>query len=232
MEEIARIKVGMVAEISVRKYRDNLKNEVSKFFHRGYPDSFDEFDLEFIEDFLNEYREEEGQLCLLAYVGKEIVGGSMLEKISGPQDVWEMSYIFIKEYVRGLGVGRILAGVQEELLKDTARILFAVNPGLLPQEVISYPFWKKIGYEDWGVLPGYFRDDLSGIFLVKRNPYYAIGRGIPKDSGWEPGLADSLSGKRISKGKYKKNLSILKPVPENRWGMGLVGKESVIAFNS
>ena len=125
-----------------------------------------------------------------------------------------------------------MIGVQEEYLKNKARISFAINPGILPEEVISYPFWRTIGYELWAVLPGYFRDDLSGIFLVKRNPYYRIGRGIPKDSGWCLEMVDSMTGRMISKREYQKILRSLELVPKEKLGFDLIGKENIVVCNS
>ncbi|MFH1575626.1 MAG: GNAT family N-acetyltransferase, partial [Candidatus Nealsonbacteria bacterium] len=212
--------------VAVKSYRRgvrNLRRKVMGLFREGYPDSFDEYDLEFIEEFLADYDEEEGQYCFLAFAGIELVGASMIEKVAGPQDQWETSYIFAKESFQGRGIGRILVGVQEECLKDKARVSFAINPGILPEDVISYPFWRTVGYELWGILPGYFRDDLSGIFLVKRNPYYAIGKNIPKNSGWEPSMADSITKERISEKEYGEILHDLKQAPKEKWGLDLIG---------
>jgi len=228
MKVLAEIQDKKGESVKIISYESSLRNRVMALFRGGYPNSFDEYDLEFIEEFLDEYDEEEGQFCLVALIGRKMVGASMMEKVPGPQDVWETSYIFVRESERGRDIGRIMIGIQEERLKDIARISFAVNPGLLPKDAISYPFWKSVGYEDWAVLPGYFRDDLSGIFLVKRNPHYAIGRGISEDSGWEPGMADSLTGKRVSQKRYREIMNSLKPVPKEKWGRGLIDKESIV----
>ena len=231
MEEIyAKIQDRQGGFVEVRTYRRE-KDLVLGLFKEGYPDSFDEYDLEFVKEFLEKWEEKDlDHGCLLAIREEEIVGACLFEKIAGPQDQWETSYIFVKARFRGSGIGRILVGVQEEYLKNKARVLFAINAGILPKEVISYPFWQAAGYALWGILPGYFRDDLSGIFLVKRNPYYRIGRGIPKDSGWQADLADSLTGERISRKKYQEILYILNLTPKEKWGIALIGKKNVLVL--
>ena len=219
--------------VCVGNYHASFKKSTLKLFKEAYPDSFDEYDLEFIREFLEEWKEDSlDQGCLLAIIEGEVVGACLFEKVAGPQDQWETSYIFTRKSFRGRGIGRILIGVQEEYLKNKARISFAINPGILPEEVISYPFWRTIGYELWAVLPGYFRDDLSGIFLVKRNPYYRIGRGIPKDSGWCLEMVDSMTGRMISKREYQKILRSLELVPKEKWGFDLIGKENIVVCNS
>ena len=218
--------------VYVGNYQSSFQEQTLELFKEGCPDSFDEYDLEFIEEFLKEWREEDSdQDCLLAIIEGELVGACLFEKVAGPQDQWETSYIFTRKSLRGRGIGRILIGVQEECLKNKARISFAINPGILPEDVISYPFWRTVGYELWGILPGYFRDDLSGIFLVKRNPYYKIGRGIPKDSGWVSEMADSQTGRRISRKEYQEILHSLKPVSKEKWGLDLIGRENVLTWN-
>lgn len=218
--------------VYVGNYHSSFQEQTLELFQEGYPDSFDEYDLEFIKGFLEEWEEDAlPQGCLLAIIEGKIIGACLFEKVVGPQDQWETSYIFTRESLRGRGIGRILIGVQEEYLKDRARVSFAINPGILPEDVISYPFWKAVGYEDWAVLPGYFRDDLSGIFLVKRNPYYRIGRGIPKDSGWCLEMADSQTGKRISRKEYQEILHSLKATPKSKWGLDLIGRENVLVWN-
>jgi len=214
--------------VYVGNYHPSFKEGTLELFKEGYPDSFDRYDLEFINDFLGEWEEgNSDQGCLLAITEGEPVGACLFGKVAGPQGQWETSYIFTRETLRGKGIGRILVGIQEEYLKNKARVSFAINPGILPEDVISFPFWINVEYELWGILPGYFRDDLSGIFLVKRNPYYRIGRGIPKDSGWEAGLADSITGKRVSRKEYQKVLHSLKPVSKEKWGLDLIGRENV-----
>lgn len=229
---LAKIRGKEGETIKVSMYESYLQDQVFALFKEAYPDSFDEYDLEFIEGFLDEW--EEGNLsqgCLLAIIEGELVGACLFEKVAGPQDQWETSYIFTRKSLRGRGIGRMLIGVQEEYIKNKARISFAINPGILPEDVISYPFWRTVGYELWGILLGYFRDDLSGIFLVKRNPYYRIGRGISKDSGWCPEMADSITGKRISRKEYQRILHGLKPVPKEKWGLDLIGRENIISFS-
>ena len=231
MSILAEIRDKERRVIAISSYDPIFESEVVKLFEEGLPDSFDKYDLEFIEEFLETMEEGGHQHCFLATMAGDLVGASLIEKVAGPQDQWETSYIFARETLRGRGIGRILVGVQEEYLKRDARISFAINPGILPDDVISYPFWRAVGYELWGILPGYFRDDLSGIFLVKRNPNYRVGRGIPQDSGWELRMADSLTGKRISKEEYREILFSLKKAPKEKWGLGLIGTDSVVSWN-
>lgn len=228
----AEIKDKSGAIVYVGNYQPFFQEQVSRLFKEGYPDSFDQYDLEFIAEFLIGWEgNQPDKGCLMAIIEEELVGACLFEKVAGPQDQWETSYIFTKEIFRGRGLGRILVGAQEEYLKNKARVLFAINPGILPEGVVSYPFWRAMGYMLWGVLPGYFRDDLSGIFLVKRNPYYRIGRGIPRDSGWQSDLVDSLTGEKISRKEYRGILHSLQPTSKEEWGLGLIGRENVLVWN-
>ncbi len=228
----AQIKNKQGEIIRVRSYEPEFRGQIFSLFEEGYPDSFDEYDLDAIQESMANMDEGEGQEeCFFAKIGEELIAASFIYKVVGPQDQWEVSYIFTRDNLRGRGIGRILIGVQEEYFKDKIRILFAINPGILPEDVISYPFWKATSYELWGILPGYFRDDLSGIFLVKRNPYYRVGRGIPRNSGWEPEMTDSLTGKRISQERYREILYSLKKVPKEKWGLDLIGRENVLTWN-
>ena len=230
MAVLAEVRDKEGGTIKIIIYQPSFKDRVVELFKEGYPDSFDEYDLECIEESLGaiEEGETEEENCFLAMAEEKLLGASFFDKVAGPQDQWENSYIFTKENLRKKGIGRILVGVQEEYLKNEARILFATNPGILPEDVVSYPFWRAVGYEEWGILPGYFRDDLSGIFLVKRNPYYRIGKGIPRNSGWCPEMADSRSGERISQEEYRNILHGLKPVSKEKWGLDLIGRENVL----
>lgn len=208
-------------------YSADFQKGVFGLFQEARPDSFDEYDLEFIEKYLADWENESSHDCFIATIDGTIVGACLFEKVAGPQDQWEITYIYVGKAFRDRGIGKILVGLQENYLKDVARVSFAINPAVLPDNVISYPFWKTIGFQDWGTLPGYFRDDLGGIFLVKRNPYYAIGKGIPPDSAWCIELADSKTGTRISRNNYKNILRSLEPAPKNKWGFGLIGRDNV-----
>lgn len=216
--------------VHIRPYNHIFfEDDMIALFGEGFPDSFDEYDLQFIRKFLARWNlAQSDKGCFMAIVNDKLVGACLFAKKSGPQDQWEISYIYVKEELRGSGIGRMLIGILEECLKDKARVIFAINAGILPREVISYPFWRNAGYDLWGVLEGYFRDDLSGIFLVKRNPFYAIGQGISEDSGWDPTLADSMTGKKISKREYYGIIRSLPQASRNKWGFGLIDAKNVL----
>lgn len=217
--------------VYVGKYHPSFQEQTSELFKEGYPDSFDEYDLKFIRNFLGKWKEKQlDRDCLLAIIEGEFVGACLFEKVEGPQDQWEISYIFTKESFRGKGIGQILVGVQEELLKDNIRTLIAKNPSILPEDVISYPFWQSVGFEYLFTWPYYFRDDLDAIVLGKRNPYYPIGKGIPENSGWELGMADSLTNKRISKNEYQRRLHDVRLASKEKWGLDLIGRENVMIW--
>lgn len=217
--------------VSILSYHPTFKKDVMRLFQEGYSDSFDEYDMEFIEKFLETQKESETQTCFLATVNGELVGASLIDKVDGPQDQWEISHIFTRKSLRRRGIGRILIGIQEEFLKDEMRLLIAKNPSILPEDVISYPFWLLTGFEYLFTWPKYFRDDLDAIVLGKRNPYYPIGKGIPENSGWEPSMIDSLTSKRISEEEYQRRLHNTKLTPEEKWGLGLIGRENVLSWN-
>ncbi|MBI2042145.1 MAG: hypothetical protein HYT21_00095 [Candidatus Nealsonbacteria bacterium] len=213
--------------VTIKSYDPLFKEQVAGLYRQGHPDSFDDYDLEYIGKFLDHFSEAENKFCFLAFVRNILVGASIVEKVFGPQDIWETSYAIVKGTARKLGIGRTLIGAQEECLRDITRISFVVNAGILPETVVSYPFWKSVGYEHWAVLPGYFRDDLAGIFLAKRNPYYRIGRGIPRDSRWSADIVDSLTGEKVSKRRYGEILRSLGPVSKEKWGLGLILGEKI-----
>lgn len=206
--------------VKIISYHPSQKDQVMSLYRQGYPDSFDEYDLETIEAAFKKIEMgDPDHGCYLAIRRGRLAGAVQFCKWPGPQDLYLLSYLFVRESMRGRGIGRMLCGTVEEFHTEKARILFTTHAGILPDYDLSYGFLKAIGYEDWGELPGYFRDDLSGIFLVKRNPYYPIGKGIPENSGWCPELADSRTRKRISEEEYRKILHSLPQVPKGEWGI-------------
>lgn len=211
--------------VKVVAYEPSLHREVLKLYRGGYPDSFDENDLGAIEFELDEIkRGNPHHYCFLAIRRKRVVGTLMFDRWVGPQDVYLLSYLYIKKSMQERGLGRILVAAVEEFLIDKARIIFTNCAGLLPDYDLSYPFFRAIGYKEWGEFPGYFRDDLSGIFLVKRNPRYSIGWGIPENSSWCPELARSRTGQRISPEEYQQEMRRLKPVAVSEWGLKALEK--------
>ncbi len=221
-------------EITVVPYDRRMDKAVKALYLEGYPDSFDEHDIESIDSFLEELEDPcpksflsdglecanvlgEDRGCLVAARGWEILGSLQYYKVKGSQDLYMLSYIYTREKCRKQGIGGILIRFLEEILKDKARILYTVNPGIFPDYGTSYGFFGTMGYQEWGELPGYFRDDLSGIFFVKRNPNYVVGKGIPENSGWCKEMADSRTGRRISNCQYQKILYLLQQ--SKKWGV-------------
>ncbi len=191
------------------------KNRLMELYREGYPDSFDEFDLAQIQNDLDTCE------CVVAVHNGEILGAQQFVKYPALQDVWFFSYLFVRE--RGTGVGRMICAMLEELLTKQARIVFTTSAGLLMEEDAHRAFFEKLGYREWAVLPGWFRDDMWGIFFVKRNPHYAIGKGIPRNSGWCNGLVDEVTGQPVSREDYRQLKHGLEPVPKAKWGLKLLG---------
>jgi len=221
MEILMRVRDKKGDIIDIINCDPSFRNQVIKLFREGYPDSFDECDLVQIERDLIQ-----GSPCLLARKKKLLVGAVQFTKWPAIQDGWLLSYFFVRE--KGRGIGEILCAVIEEFLKKKARIIFTTHAGILPNYVSSYGFFPKIGYQEWGVLPGYFRDDLWGIFFVKRNPYYPIGKGIPRNSGWCKEIVDERSGKHISREEYQQIKHGLELTPKEKWGLSFIKQEDII----
>ena len=232
MKVLAELKdrKGMVVKIFT--YDPSRRDEVMNLYKQGHPDSFDKFDIKEIEKALDAIEKDgQDQNCLLALRRNRVVGAVQFHKWPGPQDLYLLSYIFTKKTMRGRSIGRFLCGVIEEMIKSKARILFTTHAGLLPDYDLSYSFFQSVGFKEWAELPGYFRDDLAGIFLQKRSPYYGIGEGIPEDSGWCPELARSRTGKRVSRAEYYKEMRRLPQVPKGKWGVDLIGIHCVLTLN-
>jgi len=229
MEKIARIKVG-TENISVRRYRRSLEKQVISFFREGYPLSFDGNDLREIR---RELRGKVEKTYLLAFRGDNLIGAFIgLSEVPGLCHLYAGGYAYVREDVRHLGIATILVGVAEEILKEKARVVIGTNAGILPFDSLSSGWFQKMGYENLGRVKYWFRDDLPGIFFGKRNPYWPIGKGIPKNSGWDPEMADSESGNIISEKEYNQVMNDPGLAPLEKWGLNMIGRESVIAFNS
>jgi len=224
--ELARIRDKKGEIVKIVRYESwyfsgKAMKQVIRLFRQGYPDSFDDYDLRQIEaDLVKE------GLCLLAVKKSKLVGALQFTKWPAIQAGWLLSYFFVKE--KGAGIGEILCASLEEFLEKEARIIFTTHAGILPDYVSSYGFFPKMGYQEWGILQGYFRDDIWGIFFAKRNPHYRIGRGIPKNSGWCKEMIDERTGRHISQDEYQKIKYGLEPVAEEKWGFNMIARENVI----
>lgn len=204
------------------------KNQVTELFREGYPNSFDEHDLRAIKKILKQKPEE---TSLLAICGKKLVGClTGYSKKNGHCDLYINGYRYTKRTFRERGIARILQGVAEEILKEKARLILVINTGILSYDDLSYQWFKAVGFEEYGEIPKWFRDDLSGVFLGKRNPYYPLGKGIPGNSVWCPESADSRTGKRISKEEYQEVINNPGLVPKEKWGLDLIGRENIIEY--
>jgi len=206
-----RDKTGKIVEMM---REPPLKDAIMDLYREGYPNSFDEYDLAQIAADLRD-----GSPCLVAREegGHDLLGALQFVKWPAIQAGWLLSYLFVRNKNRG--IGKMLCAALEELLKKEARIIFTTHAGILPDYSSSYGFFIKAGYREWGVLPGYFRDDLWGVFFAKRNPYYPIGKGIPRHSGWCKALIDERTGKHISRKEYRAIKCGLEPVAKNQWGL-------------
>lgn len=224
-------KKGEVVKIVPYSARPVSRKKVIELYREGAPDSFDREDLREIKNTLIAIEEDSvNQDCLLAFAAGELVGAAQFYRYGGTWDNWEISYIFVTSAKQKSDIGKILCGVIEELLKKKARVVFAVVAGLLPHYANPYPFWERIGYREWGDLPGFFRDDLSGIPMVKRSPYYRRLKGIPEDDRWYPEMMDVRTGKRVTEAKYQQIVNAFQFTPKEKWGLDLIGRENVITW--
>ncbi|MFC1789574.1 GNAT family N-acetyltransferase [Patescibacteria group bacterium] len=218
--------------ISIRRYHHSLQKQVMRLFREGYPDSFDGNDLREIK---KETVGETEKTFLLAFTEGELVGAMTgFFRMSGLHRLYEGGYLFVRHDMRGVGIATMLSGVAEELLKDEARIIMITNAAILPDYEVSYKWFKSVGFERMGRVPYWFRDDLPAIFFGKRNPYFSIGKGIPKNSGWGPELVDSETRERITEQKYEQIMNDPGLVLKEKWGLNLVrnliGRKNILIW--
>lgn len=227
MELFAEIKDRKGDTAVIRSYQPVFREAVMELFREGYPSSFDDNDMDAIEEGLEGIEESNSEM-FLAFENDTLVAARSFQKVRGPQDFWEGEYLYSKGSCRGRGLGVIMVATTEEYVKDKARVWCTMNAGILPEGATPYQFFMKLGFQQWSILPGYFRDDLPAILIVKRNPYYDVDRGIPDNMKWHPGLVYTSTGIAVSRKEYQDILHALKPVPKEKWGLGLIGRENVI----
>jgi len=223
MKVIAELKDKQGETIRVVRYEPSLADQVMELFREGYPLSFDGNDLRLIKK-ITLHRPID-KTFLLAMTAEGRVCGCLtgLSKMEGLHRVYEMAYIYTLQEFRKRGILTILEAVAEEIIKDDARLILVINTRFLPEDILSLGWFKALGFELLGQVKYFFRDDLTGLFLGKRNPYFPIGKGIPQNSGWDETMADALTGKRISEKRYKRVMNDPGLAPKGKWGISLIG---------
>jgi len=210
--------------IRVVRYEKRFQEEVMNLFRQGYPISFDGNDLRKIKKIIQKTE----KTFLLAFHGKELVGClTGLRKVEGPNGVYMGEYLSVRKDFRHYGVATILLGIDEEILKNKARMIVGINTGILPDCELSYGWFENVGFSLLGVVKYWFRADLPGVFIGKVNPYITLGKEIPKNSRWDPAMSDSITGKRISEKKYNDVINDPGQTSVEKWGLNLLKKEGM-----
>jgi len=223
---LAKIRNRRGETITIIRYHKSLQERVMDLFREGYPISFDGADLRKIK---KSVRGKTDKTFLLAFHEEELVGClTGLEKAEGPHNVYVMDYLYVKKDFRNKDVATILLGIEEEILKSKARLIIGINTGILPDYDLSFGWFKKMEFVVLGVVKYWFRSDLPGVFMGKVNPHIPLGKEIPKNSGWDETIADSISGKRISEQEYNSIINDPGQTPKGKWGLDLIGRRHVI----
>ncbi len=228
MKVLARITDKKGEMVKIVRYQSNFQDQVMVLFREGHPDSFDGVDLRTIKSFTKE----NDKTFLLAFCGKKLAGClTGFRKVRGCHNSYMTGYRYVKEEFRHRRIATIIQGIAEEILKNKARLIVATNTGILPEDDQSIGWFKTVGFVELGEVKGWYRDDLPAVFLGKRNPHFPIGKGIPKNSGWDTSITDSLTGQRISKKDYSAILKNPGLAPMEKWGLNLLNKEDIIMIN-
>lgn len=228
MKILAKIRDKCGKVVTIIRYQKSLEGKVVGLFHEGYPNSFDGVDLRAIKTLT---KENDGTF-LLAFCGEKIVSClTGFRRVKGCHNLYMTGYRYTIIEFRNRRIATIIQGIAEEILKDKARLIVTTNAGILPEDDQSIGWFKNVGFVFVGEVKGWFRDDLSGVFLGKRNPYFPIGKGIPKNSGWCPESVVSRTGGRISEKEYQEVLNDPGLVSKEKWGLDLIDRENILEWS-
>jgi L-amino acid N-acyltransferase YncA len=216
--------------VTIVRYHKSLEDQVMKFFREGYPNSFDGNDLRSIKKSLK--MKPDNTFLVVFNEEGEIMGClTGINKWDGFHALYVGKYLYVGEKFRYRGIAKIIGAIAEEVLKDKARLLVVMNAGILPESDQSVSAFKKAGFVVFGQILSLFRDDIPVVVLGLRNPYWPIGRGIPKNSGWDPSMRYTLSGSYISEKDYNAILNNPGLAPIDKWGLNLLSKEDILMIN-
>jgi hypothetical protein len=154
-----------------------------------------------------------------------------INKWDGFHALYVGKYLYVGEKFRYRGIAKIIGAIAEEVLKNRARLIVVMNAGILPKSDQSAGAFEKTGFMFLGEILSLFRDDIPAVILGIRNPHWPIGKGIPKNSGWDTSITYALTGKFVSEEEYNAILNNPGLAPIEKWGLNLLNKEDIIMIN-